>query len=126
MLCGEDFVGTALRAKPACQPPPPKLRSARVKGHEPNCGAPENCPRADICPLNKVRAGTCVRIKQLSGAPELSQRLREMGFCEEQKIKLVSRHVNLICQVCNARLGISEKLAEIILVEPLPPGLKLV
>lgn len=114
------------RGDPACQPPPRKLRSARLNGQKPNCGAPEGCPRADICPLNKVRAGTCVRIKRLSAAPELSQRLREMGFCEEQKIKIVSRHANLICQVCNARLGISEKLAAIILVEPLPPGLTVV
>lgn len=97
-----------------------------MNGPEEYCGAPEGCPRADICPLNKVRAGTCVRIKQLSAEPEVSQRLREMGFCEDQKIKLLSRHSNLICQVCNARLGISEKLAEIILVEPLPPGLKVV
>ncbi len=43
-----------------------------------------------------------------------------MGFCEEQKIKLLSRHTNIICQVCNARLGISSRLAEQILVEPLP------
>ena len=47
-------------------------------------------------------------------------RLREMGFCEEQQIKLLSRDGNLICQVCNARLGISEQVAEAILVE-LPP-----
>jgi Fe2+ transport system protein FeoA len=60
-----------------------------------------------------------VRIKQLSTPPEVAHRLREMGFCEEQKIKLLSRHTNLICQVCNARLGISSRLAEKILVEPL-------
>ena len=47
-------------------------------------------------------------------------RLREMGFCEEQQIKLLSRDGNLICQVCNARLGISAELAEGILVEALP------
>ena len=50
----------------------------------------------------------------------MTHRLREMGFCEEQKIKLLSRHTDLICQVCNARLGISSRLAEKILVEPLP------
>lgn len=43
-----------------------------------------------------------------------------MGFYEKQRIKLLSRHSNLICQVCNARLGISRRLAETILVEPLP------
>jgi hypothetical protein len=42
-----------------------------------------------------------------------------MGFCEEQKIRLLSQKTNIICQVCNVRLGISSQLAEKILVEPL-------
>jgi Fe2+ transport system protein FeoA len=61
-----------------------------------------------------------VCIKELAASPELQVRLREMGFCEQQTIKLVSRHSNIICQVCNARLGISKQLAESILVELLP------
>ena len=40
-----------------------------------------------------------------------------MGFYEEQKIKLLSSDGNLICQVCDARLGISAQLGESILVE---------
>jgi Fe2+ transport system protein FeoA len=60
-----------------------------------------------------------VRIKRLSTTPEVTHRQREMGFCEEQKIRLLSRQTDLICQVCNARLGISARLAEKILVEPL-------
>jgi Fe2+ transport system protein FeoA len=72
-----------------------------------------------VCPLSRVKAGTVVCIKQLSTSPELRDRLREMGLGEEQKIKLLSRQSNLICQVCNARLGISEQLADAILVEPL-------
>jgi Fe2+ transport system protein FeoA len=60
-----------------------------------------------------------VCIKRLAASPDLSDRLRELGFCEEQKIRLLTRDSNLICQVCNARLGISEELAESILVEPL-------
>ncbi len=79
------------------------------------------CEKSFICPLNKVRAGTCVRIKQLSAGPEVTHRLRELGFCEEQKIRLLSRSQSVICQVCNARLGISEQLAEVILVEPVSP-----
>ncbi len=79
-----------------------------------------HCPQPFLCPLSRVNTGVAVRIKQLSTPPEVSHRLREMGFCEEQKIKLLSRHTNLICQVCNARLGISSRLAEKILVEPLP------
>ena len=49
------------------------------------------CPQPFVCPLSKVRAGTAVRIKQLSAPPEVTHRLREMGFCEEQKIRLLSQ-----------------------------------
>ena len=69
--------------------------------------------------MNQVKAGTSVRIKQLAASPDLTSRLRELGFCEEQQIRVVSRHTNFICQVCNARLGISPEVAESILVEPL-------
>jgi Fe2+ transport system protein FeoA len=79
----------------------------------------ECCPQPFLCPLSHVNTGVAVRIKQLSASPEVTHRLREMGFCEEQKIKLLSRRTNLICQVCNARLGISTRLADKILVEPL-------
>ena len=78
------------------------------------------CPTPTICPLTKVRPGVVVCIKQLLASPEMTDRLRELGLGEEQQIKLLSCDANYICQVCNARLGISEKLAESILVEPLP------
>jgi Fe2+ transport system protein FeoA len=81
--------------------------------------AEAGCLQPFICPLSSVRAGTSVRIKQLSAPPEVKHRLREMGFCEEQKIRLLAQHTNIICQVCNVRLGISAQLAEKILVEPL-------
>lgn len=60
-----------------------------------------------------------MRIRELLTSPELSRRLREMGFCEDQEVRLVSRNSNVICQVCNVRVGLSEKLAAAILVEPL-------
>ena len=81
--------------------------------------ADSSCLQPFVCPLNLVRAGTSVRIKQLSAPPEVKHRLREMGFCEEQKIRLISQHTHVICQVCHARLGISRQLAEKIMVEPL-------
>jgi Fe2+ transport system protein FeoA len=71
-----------------------------------------------------MRAGMVARIKGLAASDEVMDRLREMGFCEEQQVKLVSRKGNIICQICNARLGISEELAGAILVEPLPGRLK--
>jgi Fe2+ transport system protein FeoA len=86
----------------------------------PGCLQPDQCERNSICPLSQVKAGTTVRIKQLVASPETAQRLREIGFCEEQIIKLLTAQANVICQVCNARLGIGSQLAEAILVEPMP------
>jgi hypothetical protein len=40
-------------------------------------------------------------------------------LCEDQIVKLLASHTGFICQVCNARLAISEQLARVILVEPL-------
>ena len=79
-----------------------------------------DCAQPGICPLSKVRAGTVVCIRRLTAPEKVMERLREIGFCEQQEIRLISREGNLICQVCNARLGISEELAETILVEPVP------
>ena len=78
------------------------------------------CPNPAVCPLSQIRAGMAVRIKHLAASPEVSHRLRELGFCEDQQIRLLSQQSNVICQVCNVRLGISAQLAEAIMVEPLP------
>ncbi len=79
------------------------------------------CAGPDVCPLSRVPKGVTVAIQRLSTAPEVSNRLREMGFCEKQKIKLLARDSNFICQICNARLGISPKLAEAIYVKAVSP-----
>ena len=78
------------------------------------------CAGAHVCPLSRVQAGVTVCIKQLSTAPDVTDRLREMGLGEEQKIKVVACQSSFICQVCNARLGISHELADAIWVEALP------
>ena len=78
------------------------------------------CAGPAVCPLTRVKAGTTVCIKELVASPELRDRLRELGLGEEQRIKLLSSEANVICQVCNARLALSEKLAKAILVEPVP------
>jgi Fe2+ transport system protein FeoA len=77
------------------------------------------CGHPDACPLSHVKAGCTVCIQELPDTPEVSNRLRELGLGEEQKIRLVSRATNIICQVCNARLGISKELAEQIMVRPM-------
>ncbi len=78
--------------------------------------------RCEVCPLNRVKAGVAVRIKQLCAKPELQTRLRELGLREDQIIKLLTSQTNFICQVCDARLAISEQLAKLIMVEPLRPA----
>ncbi len=80
------------------------------------------CAGPKVCPLSCVRAGTVVCVKRLFTAPEVSDRLRELGLREDQRIKLLTRQSNYICQVCNARLGISRELADSILVEAVPPS----
>ncbi len=90
-----------------------KPKYAVMQGH---------CKGPSICPLSQIKAGTLVCIRELATTPEVTERLREMGLGEQQQIRLVSRHANLICQVCNARLGISEQLADNILVEPVLPS----
>jgi Fe2+ transport system protein FeoA len=80
-------------------------------------------PHCEVCPLSRVKAGVAVRIKQLCASPETQTRLREIGLCEDQIIKLVTSQSNFICQVCNARLALSEQLARLIMVEPLRPAL---
>lgn len=53
----------------------------------------------------------------------MCDRLRELGLYEERQVKLLSGEANFICLVCNARIALSEELAEAILVEPVLPKL---
>ena len=71
-----------------------------------------------LCPLSRVKAGVEVRVKKLCASPEMTTRLREIGFCEDQIIRLVMNQASVICQICNARLAISAQLAQLIFVEP--------
>ena len=71
--------------------------------------------------LSRVQAGMVVRVKRLMAAPDVCQRLREIGLNEDTLIRLVARQASFICQVRNARLAFSETLAEQILVESLDP-----
>jgi Fe2+ transport system protein FeoA len=83
-----------------------------------------HCVHADTCPLSHVQAGVTVCIKELATEPDLTSRLREMGLGEERQVRLVSHATNIICEVCNARLGISRQLAEKIMVQPMNSSAK--
>ena len=91
------------------------------KPSPPSAPVPEPCAAPEICPLNRVAAGTMVCVRELLASADVRSRLREMGLGEDQRVKLLSRQNSVICQVCNVRVALSEKLAATILVQPLTP-----
>jgi Fe2+ transport system protein FeoA len=70
-----------------------------------------------LLPLDRMATGRPARVRKLRAAADLSCRLREIGFCEGNIVRLVCRHPNLICQVCETRLALNSALAGMILVE---------
>jgi Fe2+ transport system protein FeoA len=82
-------------------------------------GCALQCAEPSLCPLNRLVEGATGRVKRLVATPEVNHRLREMGVFEDQRVKVLARPSNLICQVCNARLALSQELGEAIMVEPL-------
>ena len=66
--------------------------------------------------LNQVGVGCDVRIRVLDGPG--CERLRDLGFCEQGRIRKLSGGRNLICSVCGTRMAISRELAEHVLVAP--------
>lgn len=100
------------------------LLSGWVKKPQKTEAVEGQCTGAEVCPLSQVKAGTLVCVRHLTASPDVTSRLREMGLGEDQRVRLVSQDSNVICQVCNARVALSQELAKSILVEPLPAGLK--
>jgi ferrous iron transport protein A len=83
--------------------------------------APNNC-----CPqrltLSELPAGVSGRVARLNGKAELSQRLREMGFCESAVVQKIAGKHMLICQLCGTRVALSNRAARNIVVEPIRGG----
>ena len=89
---------------------------------EPDQPLPSVCGEPATCSLAQAAAGASLTVRELRAPPDIAVRLRELGFCEQQRVRLLSKHTHVICQVCNVRLGISRDLAGMILVEPTRPG----
>lgn len=66
--------------------------------------------------LNQVKVGCDVRIRVLSGPG--CDRLRDLGFCEELKLRKLTSGRNMICSIYGTRMAISKELAEQVLVSP--------
>ncbi len=69
--------------------------------------------------LATVRPGASVRIRKLDAQPEVCNRLREMGFCENSVVRCLQTGASCVCQIRHAKIGLSGQLAAAILVEPL-------
>ena len=107
---------------PPCQRSTRDLLWLAVNKSPSSCKIVEgHCAGPSVCPLSQVKAGTIVNVKRLALAPEMNDRLRELGLGEEQQVKLLSSEANVICLVCNARVALSGELAEAIFVEPVLP-----
>jgi Fe2+ transport system protein FeoA len=67
--------------------------------------------------LRNVPIGRRARIHQLQAEPEVSLRLRELGFCEDTVVRCVMRsHGKIICEIYNSRIGLDGVLAGNIVV----------
>jgi len=67
--------------------------------------------------LTEIPVGRFARIHELQSDPDVCNRLRELGFCENAVVRLlVSGDGTLICEVCNTRIGLNHEIANDILV----------
>ncbi len=68
--------------------------------------------------LVEAPIGMRVRIRQLRHAhPEVSTRLRELGFCEDAVVRCILKgNGNMICEIQNSRIGLDNNLARTIIV----------
>jgi ferrous iron transport protein A len=75
--------------------------------------------KTDMKNLRDVPQGKFVRVRHLQSLPELCSRLRELGFCEDAVVRcVVNGSHQMICEVCNTRIGMHHAIARTILVSP--------
>jgi len=67
--------------------------------------------------LTDVPIGSRAQIRHINSRPEDCLRLRELGFCENAVIRCINKGSgNIICEVCNTRVGINLMVANSIFV----------
>lgn len=76
-------------------------------------------PPVPLLPLCQLPAGVLGRVRELTGAPDFCQRVREMGFCESAFVSKIGGEGPFICQVNGTRIALSHGAAMGILVEQL-------
>ena len=66
--------------------------------------------------LSQADIGCEFQIRQVDG-PACRQ-LREIGFCEEMRVRKITNGRNMLCTICGTRLAVSKDLADQIKVVP--------
>lgn len=66
--------------------------------------------------LSQAAVGCDFQVTQLEG-PGCKQ-LRDIGFCEEMRVRKISNGRNLLCTVCGTKLALSQDLASQVQVAP--------
>lgn len=66
--------------------------------------------------LSQAATGCDFQIREVNGAA--CRQLREIGFCEEMRVKKLTNGRNMLCTVCGTRLALSKDLADQIQVVP--------
>ncbi len=66
--------------------------------------------------LSQAAMGCEFQIRQVEG-PACRQ-LREIGFCEQMRVKKLTNGRNMLCTICGTRLALSKDLADQIMVIP--------
>ncbi|MBI4535877.1 MAG: ferrous iron transport protein A [Ignavibacteriae bacterium] len=70
--------------------------------------------------LPDAPVGRRFRIHYLKSHAEICTRLRELGFCENAVVRCVTKgSSNIICEVCNTRVGLNTEVASGIIVSSL-------
>lgn len=72
--------------------------------------------------LSELPNGAFGRVCTLQGESAVCSRLREMGFCESAVIERISGEKTLLCQLCGARIALSDRAANHIVVELIRGG----
>ena len=68
-------------------------------------------------PLTFAKPGETVRIKKITGKPELRQHMAELGFVVDEKITVISVTAgNMILQVKEGRVALGSTMASKIMI----------
>ena len=66
--------------------------------------------------LSQAAVGCEFQIREVEGSA--CRQLREIGFCEQMRVKKLTNGRNMLCTVCGTRLALSKDLAVQIRVVP--------